>query len=1091
LALTAKSAPAPAAPEPPATPPATVAAPSPVTTPALAANPVKVVEPEPTPSPDKAQQDAVTLKVVEAGPTPSPDRTQQDAVTLKVVEAGPSPSPDISTLETQAWDGSCEATLLAGASAETLALSGRSNSLALQHGASTSDLEATLRDKEVLEIQKDLEKQVSQEFNNEGGATQGQQEDEEEEKAAAAAAEAARLAMATAAAALEAAKAKKQERLQREAKEREMRERKELEMRTLELLAKEQREREAREREAKEKEAKEKEAKEREAREREAKEKAAQEAKEQAEARARELQEIEAKMKEKETLERQAMMKEAKERETQARLAREAKEREEAKQRVLSEARPLKREAERTGQHHTQDGVGDSVGRTLVEPDASAATMAKSAAPNLSALPKASKVARTGKALKDDEFALPVLSDAEKGKYKVGGFIHDRIRRYRIDECSSPKGHTVSRQGIGKTVSRNRNGVSQSSDYSGSSDTAARDIYTQCAGPEQLQPIVDAIAKLFVQQPTAAAPATPEPHAPPAVAKSAPPMPPPPPPAHAEPSPAPATAAPAAAAAAPGPAPAGRVPYTDPVRINSDSHPAEYKRYTRFCERKGGAFKLAAFQKFVQAGCNGLALEAVMRFKRQHEDMSQDEGHYYPYEDILGFFSNNAARAVQDASWTSTDRNNPDIKTYLYYQREKRSLTTRSLDEICIELGAEASWATQVAQILEQGHDPNKTGLGAISAPPAAADNPNPGKGGGKGEPGGENPPPPPPKKKARAPKRQGSELEIDITQMLATKDFQLSEFVTNWAAPYVEAFKKHSKVAANLSLGNIMGIVKAGLLSELNEDSIDLVEFWNQARSEDWGANMLIISWSPLASSKESMYSKFPYCVIKSDFFHYDGDKNVTLSHLQHDLVMSLNQCSDKGNGLGATLHVVAGKGDWKWRKEWLQQTRFYGKVTHGSHGICPRCFAAKNDWVDVKERFNNDEDVARAQETAVGENIAMKQLSGWSCNMEVPDLLHCIWLGTGRDLVGSRCLEMAETRQDLVGATYDQRLASLRKDIQAWCAARGIRPSTIDELSFSFFFKQPGGGEVFIFVFLFSKCCWAPAINDVLVFTKSISSC
>ena len=230
---------------------------------------------------------------------------------------------------------------------------------------------------------------------------------------------------------------------------------------------------------------------------------------------------------------------------------------------------------------------------------------------------------------------------------------------------------------------------------------------------------------------------------------------------------------------------------------------------------------------------------------------------------------------------------------------------------------------------------------------------------------------------------------------------------------------------------------------------------------------------------------------VIKSDFFHYDGDKNVTLSHLQHDLVMSLNQCSDKGNGLGATLHVVAGKGDWKWRKEWLQQTRFYGKVTHGSHGICPRCFAAKNDWVDVKERFNNDEDVARAQETAVGENIAMKQLSGWSCNMEVPDLLHCIWLGTGRDLVGSRCLEMAETRQDLVGATYDQRLASLRKDIQAWCAARGIRPSTIDELSFSFFFKQPGGGEVFIFVFLFSKCCWAPAINDVLVFTKSISSC
>eukprot|EP00439_Symbiodinium_sp_Y106_P006991 s2757_g1.t1 len=165
-------------------------------------------------------------------------------------------------------------------------------------------------------------------------------------------------------------------------------------------------------------------------------------------------------------------------------------------------------------------------------------------------------------------------------------------------------------------------------------------------------------------------------------------------------------------------------------------------------------------------------------------------------------------------------------------------------------------------------------------------------------------------------------------------------------------------------------------------------------------------------------MYGKFPYCVIKSDYFHYKGEENVTLSHLQEDLVKSLNLCADRANGLNATLHVCAGKGDWKRRKEWLQQTRFYGKVTHGSHGICPRCFAAKNDWLDVHERFNNDADVLRAQATAVGENIALKQLSGWTCNMELPDLLHCIWLGTGRDLTGSLCMEMAEKRQDLVGS-------------------------------------------------------------------------
>ena len=212
-------------------------------------------------------------------------------------------------------------------------------------------------------------------------------------------------------------------------------------------------------------------------------------------------------------------------------------------------------------------------------------------------------------------------------------------------------------------------------------------------------------------------------------------------------------------------------------------------------------------------------------------------------------------------------------------------------------------------------------------------------------------------------------------------------------------------------------------------------------------------------------MYGKFPYCVIKSDYFHYKGEENVTLSHLQEDLVKSLNLCADRANGLNATLHVCAGKGDWKWRKEWLQQTRFYGKVTHGSHGICPRCFAAKNDWLDVHERFNNDADVLRAQATAVGENIALKQLSGWTCNMELPDLLHCIWLGTGRDLTGSLCMEMAEKRQDLVGSTYDERLDCLRRDMQAWCASHGIRPSTIDELSFLFFEQTRVGLVIVLF--------------------------
>ena len=123
-------------------------------------------------------------------------------------------------------------------------------------------------------------------------------------------------------------------------------------------------------------------------------------------------------------------------------------------------------------------------------------------------------------------------------------------------------------------------------------------------------------------------------------------------------------------------------------------------------------------------------------------------------------------------------------------------------------------------------------------------------------------------------------------------------------------------------------------------------------------------------------------------------------MEHLQADPVESLNRCADRGNGLGATLHVVTGKGAWKFRKQWLQQSRYYGKVGHGTKGICASCFAAKDNCLDIEEKFN-PQDIAPAQETAVGPNIPFRELSGWSCNGEVPDMLHCVSLGAGRDLV------------------------------------------------------------------------------------------
>ena len=195
------------------------------------------------------------------------------------------------------------------------------------------------------------------------------------------------------------------------------------------------------------------------------------------------------------------------------------------------------------------------------------------------------------------------------------------------------------------------------------------------------------------------------------------------------------------------------------------------------------------------------------------------------------------------------------------------------------------------------------------------------------------------------------------------------------------------------------------------------------------------------------------PSQVIQSDYFAYDSaGANLSLQQFQSDFVHSLLQCASPDNGLGHTLHVVAGKGDWKWRVEWLLQSRHYNKVQSATDGLCPRCLCTRDTWLDVHERFNAPADLQAARLTAVGD-IPLRTLPGWEPEMEVPDLLHTLWTGTGRDLVGSLCLEIVEKSGQYNGSTYDERLRGLRRDMQQWCYENNIRPSTIEELSASAF--------------------------------------
>ena len=84
-----------------------------------------------------------------------------------------------------------------------------------------------------------------------------------------------------------------------------------------------------------------------------------------------------------------------------------------------------------------------------------------------------------------------------------------------------------------------------------------------------------------------------------------------------------------------------------------------------------------------------------------------------------------------------------------------------------------------------------------------------------------------------------------------------------------------------------------------------------------------------------------------------------------------SLNLCmAEEPNPIN--LVYVAGKGDWKWKREWLQEPRHYSKAARSKTGeglICRRCLCGTTEkpWLDVQhERFNNTADLHEAAQSS-----------------------------------------------------------------------------------------------------------------------------
>ena len=148
--------------------------------------------------------------------------------------------------------------------------------------------------------------------------------------------------------------------------------------------------------------------------------------------------------------------------------------------------------------------------------------------------------------------------------------------------------------------------------------------------------------------------------------------------------------------------------------------------------------------------------------------------------------------------------------------------------------------------------------------------------------------------------------------------------------------------------------------------------------------------------------------------------------------------------------------------------ETRTYMNLKRRAEGegFCRRCNCSSdlgNHWLDVKQlSFHKPEQTERILESCFPADLPLRALPGYHVDMEQADLLHALYLGAGKDCVGSVMLDVVQ---------YDQRFAeipSLEEGLQAlcslfhsWAEENGMDKSIIDEiraLSAKFAFSMKG---------------------------------
>ena len=207
------------------------------------------------------------------------------------------------------------------------------------------------------------------------------------------------------------------------------------------------------------------------------------------------------------------------------------------------------------------------------------------------------------------------------------------------------------------------------------------------------------------------------------------------------------------------------------------------------------------------------------------------------------------------------------------------------------------------------------------------------------------------------------------------------------------------------------------------------------------------------------SVLGTYPFAqVIRSLNMAYDatGRRNLTLFALQAALVKDLQKAAQPDLLKGRSLHYYCGRGDWKFKSAWLGETRDYGNLREHpgpAASFCRRCSCGSDlnhgHWLDVQgQSFYDPASVLQTLDANMAADLPLRSLgSGWSPEMEHADILHTLWIGAGRDCVGSVLCDIAEY-VFLDAGHWDTALACVCTQLHDFCERHGLDKSIVEEI-------------------------------------------